>query len=279
MRACSGLLLALLLAGPAAAETVASFRGITEPVRDLSLGVPVDGIVRDVPVKEGDAVKAGAPLLRLDARLEDLEVKRRQILRDDGARLEATRQRRDILEGLLNSARSLYKGSGSISETELRRTELEYLEAAAAVRSLEADRARAGIEYDIAKSDFDRRTVTSPINGVVVSVMVDTGERVRRDDAVVRVVDQSTCIFTVNVEEPFARAIKLGDKRRVEVMSGEQVIPVEARVTFVSPVADPASGLVRMKLEFANPDDRVRPGLPGRIALQRPDGLPADKPE
>ncbi|SNS75377.1 MULTISPECIES: efflux RND transporter periplasmic adaptor subunit [unclassified Azospirillum] len=279
MRTISCFLLALLLVGPAAAETVASFRGITEPARDLSLGVPVDGIVRDVPVKEGDSVKAGAPLLRLDARLEELEVKRRQILRDDGARLEATRQRRDILEGLLNSARSLYKGSGSISETELRRTELEYLEAAAAVRSLEADRARSGVEYDIAKSDFDRRTVTSPINGVVVSVMVDTGERVRRDDAVVRVVDQSICIFTVNVEEPFARAIKLGDKGRVEVMSGEQVIPVEARVTFVSPVADPASGLVKMKLEFANPDGRVRPGLPGRIALQRPDGPPADKPE
>jgi RND family efflux transporter MFP subunit len=279
MRAYLCLVLALLLAGPAAAETVASFRGITEPVRDLSLGVPVDGIVRDVPVKEGDTVKAGVPLLRLDARLEELEVKRRQILRDDGARLEATRQRRDILEGLLNSARSLYKGSGSISETELRRTELEYLEAAAAVRSLEADRARSGVEYDIAKSDFDRRTVTSPINGVVVSVLVDTGERVRRDDAVVRVVDQSNCIFTVNVEEPFARTIKLGDSRRVEVMSGEQVIPVEARVIFVSPVADPASGLVKMKLEFANPDGRVRPGLPGRIALQRPDGPSAEKPE
>jgi RND family efflux transporter MFP subunit len=279
MRARLCLLACLLLAGTAAAETTASFRGITEPVRDLSLGVPVDGIVREVPVKEGDVVKAGTPVLRLDGRLEEQEVKRRQILRDDDAKLEATRQRRDILLGLLNSARSLYKGSGSISETELRRTELEYLEAAAAVRSLEADRARAGVEFDIAKYDFDRRTVTSPINGVVVTVMADIGERVRRDDAVVRVVDQSHCIFTVNVEEPFARAVKVGDSRRVEVLSGEVAIPVEARITFVSPVADPASGLVRMKLEFANPEGRVRPGLPGRITLQRPDGPGGEKQE
>ena len=42
---------------------------------------------------------------------------------------------------------------------------------------------------------------------------------------------------------------------------------MEATVIYLSPVADAASGLLRIKAVFENPEGRIRPGVAGRIRI------------
>ena len=42
---------------------------------------------------------------------------------------------------------------------------------------------------------------------------------------------------------------------------------IRTRVDFVSPVADPASGLVLVRVHFANANLRIRPGVKGMVEL------------
>ena len=41
----------------------------------------------------------------------------------------------------------------------------------------------------------------------------------------------------------------------------------DGKVVFISTVVDPASGLLRLKALFANPDGKLRPGVAGRLEL------------
>jgi multidrug efflux pump subunit AcrA (membrane-fusion protein) len=51
------------------------------------------------------------------------------------------------------------------------------------------------------------------------------------------------------------------------VEDGSRVAPVSARLTFVSPVADAASGLVEVRADIANPGSRLRPGSKAVLRL------------
>jgi multidrug efflux pump subunit AcrA (membrane-fusion protein) len=42
------------------------------------------------------------------------------------------------------------------------------------------------------------------------------------------------------------------------------------RVAFVSPVVEPASGLMMVKVEFPNADGQVRPGVPAAMVIPAP---------
>jgi multidrug efflux pump subunit AcrA (membrane-fusion protein) len=64
------------------------------------------------------------------------------------------------------------------------------------------------------------------------------------------------------------------------VEDGARIAQVPGRLTFVSPVADPASGLVEVRASIANPGGRLRAGSKAvlRIGAAAPIATPASKP-
>jgi multidrug efflux pump subunit AcrA (membrane-fusion protein) len=53
----------------------------------------------------------------------------------------------------------------------------------------------------------------------------------------------------------------------IELAQGATPILRQGTIVFVSPVADPASGLLEVIAEFDNLDGSIRPGVAGRIRL------------
>ena len=53
----------------------------------------------------------------------------------------------------------------------------------------------------------------------------------------------------------------------LEIPVGSVVMQKKGRIIFVSPVVDPASGLLTVKAEFENPDGAVRPGVAGSMII------------
>ena len=57
-------------------------------------------------------------------------------------------------------------------------------------------------------------------------------------------------------------------RQGIELDTGAAPLMIQGRITVLSPVVDPASGLRRIKLVFDNPDGRVVPGIAGLLLIE-----------
>ena len=264
------LLLTIFVCGaaPACAKEPLSVPGVTEPIRDVTLSATVVGTISTIFVKEGMSVQAGAAILELDKKLEDLEVQRRKLIWESKAEQEAAAARVVTLKSLLESTRGLFDSTGSVSKEELEKLALEYSIAVAEQRRLESAEERERIEYEMARETLRKRSLISPIQGTVVKLFLDEGETCQEKQPLAQVVDTSRGILVCNVEEPVGRTLRKGEAVDLRIKAGNGTVARKGVVVFVSPVVDPASGLLEVKAEFDNQDGSVRPGVAGYLLLR-----------
>jgi multidrug efflux pump subunit AcrA (membrane-fusion protein) len=70
-----------------------------------------------------------------------------------------------------------------------------------------------------------------------------------------------------NIAEYAIKNIHVGDRLNISISSDLNATQREGKITFIAPVADSASGLVSVKIEFENKDYSVTPGVLGTIEL------------
>lgn len=239
------LCLALLLAAPLAAATPYSVRALTEPVGDVVLSARVAGQVAKIHYQEGDFVPEGGVILELEQRTELLEVQRRQV-------------QWETLQGELERSELLFRTGSSIPREELER------------KRGEVEVAR--VEHEQAKEMLDRRRITAPFAGTITQLPVKVGEYCDLAKPVVRMVDSREFHAIGSADPARAAHLKVDQPIEIEIAAGAGAVVVPGRVVFVSPVVDPASGLMRVKARFVNPNNQVRPGLAGALRIPSPDG-------
>lgn len=259
-----GVLAFALAALPAAAQ---DFLGVVYPLRDLTLSVSTAGVVQRLHVNVGDAVTREQPLLQLEADLQLLELNRRKVVLEDKSELGSIEQRVEILDKLYADGKSLYDSAGSISREELMKLRIENLTAAGRRDQLRSEKRREQVEHKIAEQEYRLRQLRAPIDGVITAIEVDVGEWASPGEAVMRLVDTSVAELRINITQPAARKLATGGRIPVQVEDLSGSHSVEGKVIFVSPVADAASGLVEVRIRFANKDGRVRPGAKARISV------------
>lgn len=230
-------LFALAALGRAAcADEEPAILGYTEPSQIINVSAGDSGVIAEMLVKEGDAVKKGQVLARLDTAVlrAELEVARAE------AKLAATRNQRTL--DLAQSTR--------VTPEELEKARTELLIKEAQVRRIEAM--------------IEVRTMRAVVDGVVTDIKREPSESVSAAAPQVLTVVQ-TDRLKVNLFLPPARVEKLkaGDRTELLLLDPERRVP--ALVEFVSPVTDAASGTVRVKFAIENPDGAIRSG--GRCTL------------
>ena len=234
----------LLTALATARADDSEYLGYTEPFRIITVSAGEQGVIAEMLVKEGDAVKTGQVLARLDIAVltAELEIAKAE------AQLAATHNQR-VLE-LDRSTRV------TPEEIEKARTDVTIKEAH--VRKYQAM--------------IDVRTMRSPVDGVVTEIKRDPSESVSSASPHVLTVVQ-TDKLTVNLFLPPARVgeMKAGDRVELLLIDPERRIP--STVEFVSPVIDSASGTIRVKFTIQNPDGKIRSG--GRCTLAPDDAAPS----
>jgi RND family efflux transporter MFP subunit len=177
----------------------------------------------------------------LDKQLEELDLERKRLARELAAseleRLKSLAQRNAI--------------SVSKEEIEKKRSEFEI----------------AKVDHELAAAVLKRRQLISPIDGQVAQFYKDVGEKCEDQQPVVRIVDTRRCHLVANLEPRLAQSLRLDQKVRVEVLVGDSPVTVEGTLIYLSPVADAASGLLRIKAVFENPEGKIRPGIAGRLRI------------
>jgi RND family efflux transporter MFP subunit len=210
--------------------------GYTEPYKTITVSASEPGVIAEMLVEEGARAQKGQVLARLDtASLQaELEIARAE------AKLQTTRLKR--LEELAAANRS--------TPEELDRTRTDLTIKDAQTRKIEAQ--------------IETRTLRSPVDGVVTEIKRDPSEAVSAANPHVLTVVQVDKLI-VNLFLPPARAatFQAGASVNLKLLDEQGTVP--AKVEFVSPVTDSASGTVRVKFVIDNAGGTHRSG--GRCTL------------
>lgn len=215
--------------------------GITEPFHDVTMSCSVTGIIGARLVEEGAFVRQGQLLIEIDKGLEELDVSRKTLAK------EMHKSELDRLKALSE------KNAISVIREELDKKQTEFN--------------IASVDLEFANEQLRRRMLTSPIDGYVTEIFLEVGEGCELREPIIRVVETRRCYFVANIDARLGHGLKVGQKMRLSFEDGGSQIEIEGAINFVSPVVDPASGLMRVKLIFDNPDGKIRPGISGRLIL------------
>lgn len=215
-------------------------------VRSLArawLAAGAAGEVRDVRVREGDAVRAGDVLLVVDpdaarARLGAAAATRARVAE------EAAQAARD-------AARFEGAGTDAVAETEIERA------ASVAERLRAEEEARRAAEAE-ARELLSRHRVVAPFDGVVADRAVDPGAWVSEGTRAVELVASTGVEVLVAVPPEVSRRLTVGDAVALRGLAGDRG---EGAVSGIVPAVDPATRTVTVRVVPA-PDtgDWLLPG-------------------
>lgn len=269
------VLAGVLLAAAPVLAPAQDYPGLVQPRHDITLASGVGGIVASKRVRPGSRVAARQVLMVLDDRLQGVEADRRRVILQDTSELRATEERARISRTLYEDARRVYEKTGSISRDELMRLEAEALASQGRLEQLRAQKEREKLEHHGAVQEVQMRRLVAPVAGVVTKADIEVGEWAKPGEPLIRLVDASTLVFKANLPLAAIGRLKPAAVVPVLVEEGSRVVQVPARVSFVSPVADAASGLVEVRADIANPGGRLRPGSKAVLRLGEPQAAPA----
>lgn len=262
----TGVLLVLSMGSVARAQSTAGeLVGLVYPVADIQFGVPVAGVVQQLLVKPGQVVREGQALLELDSQSQRLELQRRALVAKDSSELEATRDRLKLLDEMLQLTEVVASRSQSVSKDELAKQRLERMSTHGRLQQLQAQKSREQVELQLAQTELAQRTVRAPRSGMVVDVVIEPGEWAKPGDPLFRLVDTALVELRLNVPQAVARGLRVGQRMGARFESGAAPLQAEGVVHYLSPLADTASGLVDLRLRFANSKGLIRPGAKGSL--------------
>lgn len=246
---------AVLSAGPVFADGI---EGFTQPSREIDVASVETGILIAVDVEEGNPVHCDQLLARLDQEVIEASLKiadKQQQLRGQLDSAQAELRLRE--DRLLKLQRLLENQHASQEEVDRAAAERDIARARvlAAEEAVEVKR----LEYERIQAQLDRRSIRSPVDGVVKRVHKEIGEFVAPTDPVILTVvklDPLLAVFAVPSEQ--AGRLTLGET--VPIRFGSEKATVSGSVKSVSPVVDAQSNTVTVKVELPNPQGAYRSG-------------------
>jgi multidrug efflux system membrane fusion protein len=206
--------------------------GALKAVNSATLKARVAGELQGLSVREGDWVKAGQVIARVDP--IEYEARLRQAQRQ----AESAKAQVDIALRNYANNQSLVD-QGFISKTALDTT-LANLESAQA--NFKAAQAGA----DVAAKALDDTVLRSPIAGQVAQRLTQPGERVGIDAKVVEIVDLSSLELEASLSASESQQVRVGQQALLQIEGGSQ--PVSAKVVRVNPSVQAGSRAVMVYL-------------------------------
>ena len=217
---------------------------------EVDIASKQQGRVEEVAVQEGDMVKDGQLLAKMDAavlraQLREAEADKLKAETDRNVSRAIVGQREselDLAGKILARSRQLFQQK-SLEQNQLdkdsaaEQTARAVLEAAKAqVASAEAMIAAAEAKIEKVKADIADTVLNSPRNGRVEYRLVEPGEVIPAGGNVVTLLDTSDVYMTFFLPTTEAGRVAIGADARI-VLDARPELPVPAKVSFVSPTA------------------------------------------
>ncbi len=231
---------------------------VIEPSEIVDIGSATAGVLEAMSFDRGDSVNKNQVVARLESGTEKAaaELARVRSTFDTGIILRRTSA--EFFNRNQERSQSLTK-QNAISRQQLDQLDTEAIVAELQVRQEEDNKQLAKLEYRRARQALGRRTIRSPIDGVVMERFRSVGEYVE-DTAILRVAQLDPLYIETIVPVSHMGLIKTGMQAQVTpVVPGQN--PEFATVTRIDKVADAASGTFGVRLEMANPNKDIVTGV------------------
>ena len=230
--------------------------GTLEPELAASVRSEVGGSVVEVLADDGQAVKRGQVLVRIDdAALRDARVSARAALRTAEATAQLARRNAERAERL--------HSAGAVADRDLEGAQTSAISAEGQVADARARLANA--DKQLAKT-----VLRAPFSGIVANVTVSEGDVVQSGTSLLSVLGPTTLRLEASVPVEDLAAVKPGSDVQFTVTGFEQRV-FDGKIQRVSPAVDPATRQVRVIVSLPNAERSLVAGLfaDGRIATER----------
>jgi len=279
-------------------ENYISYSSRVKPAQEIMVLPKVPGKVEKINFDLGDKVKKGQVLFEMDktdallqlnqaasaVEMAELNLKimsgtayEQQIIQLKSAVASAeinyndAKTNLEIIKTLYEAgAESKFNYDRAMSQVELAKQQYETAKAnlelieqkshAESVETAQAQLNQAKAAYDIAKNAVDNMSVISPISGIVSAMNVKVGEYVSTAAPSFIIIDDSSYIIEVDVNEDVIGKIHIGDKVKVSIGSISDEI-LSGTITAAAPSADKAKQTFLVKITLDNPPSIIKGGM------------------
>jgi membrane fusion protein (multidrug efflux system) len=224
---------------PVSATTFRHFvelQGTIDAKNNVQVSPKSGGVITAVYVKEGDQVRAGQPIAKVDD----------QLLRES---IEEVKTQ-------LSLANTVYEKQASLWKQQIG-TEIQYLQAKNNKESL--DRRLSTLNAQLSQS-----TVTAPISGVVDQVNVKIGQSAAPGIGLVRIVNLAQLKAVAKVSDTYSGSVRKGDAITVEFPDINRKL--NSRISFVATTVDPLSRTFTIEAPLPS-DNSLKPNMLAQIKI------------
>jgi len=232
--------------------------GTVEPVTSVTVGTQVSGIVSKLYVDYNSEVKKGQVIAELDKTNLTSELKTAR------ANLTSAQSSLDYEQTNHNRYKTLYE-KGLVSADEYESVRLSYIKAREQVTT-----ARENVQK--AQTNLGYATITSPIDGVVLSKAVEEGQTVASSfstpELFIIAQDLTDMRVIADIDEADIGGVKEGQRVvfTVDAFPDEQF---EGKVTQVRQQPTTTSNVVTYEVVISAPNDdlKLKPGLTANVTI------------
>jgi RND family efflux transporter MFP subunit len=201
--------------------------------------------VREVVVREGEAVKAGQVLVRMDTTEYQARVEQAR------GNLNAALAQRDIANKTRDNNRALLE-KGFIS-----RNAFDNAASQLAVAEANVEAARGAL--DQVKKLLNDTVIRAPITGLIASRSVQPGEKVSPDNRLLEIVNLDLMEMEASVPTNDIARVVVGQQVRLRIEGLPDAF--SGRVTRINPATQPGSRSILVYVQIANPQHILRVGM------------------
>jgi RND family efflux transporter MFP subunit len=233
--------------------------GTLQPARESTIRAELGGSMTEVAVDEGQAVRVGTLLGRIEAQtLEDARLSAASAVRSAENQVAVAQREQERSEKLVSA------GAVAARDLDVARNN---------VTAAEAQLADAKSRLVAANKQLANAVLKSPINGVVARRAVNRGDIVTVGSELFVVIDPSSMRLEASVPSESLSELKVGATVAFEVRGYDQRF--QGRVERIAPQADPTTRQVPIFVAIPNTGGRLVAGLyaEGRVVSQSAAGL------
>lgn len=212
--------------------------GSVEADENIQIYAQSSGEILSINVKEGQEVKAGQVLMRIDS--------------------EVLQRNKEQVQTQLKLANDVYEKQQRLWDKNIG-TEVQFLEAKNNKESLEKQ--LAGINAQI-----DMSIIKAPFSGVIDDIFPKRGEMASPGMPLVRLVNLNSVYINADVSERYVSTVKSGTK--VKVLFPELNIEIDTTVVLTGQYINPNNRTFTIRVNVPNKDGLLKPNLLARLKIE-----------
>lgn len=243
--------------------------GIIYPARYAQMVMPVDGMVGEILVGEGEKVKAGQPLIRL--------VRQDYQARVDSARSDVARAAAAVEQARVSLAdaqreferQQRLEAAGATPKQQLDQSRTAVDRSRAALAQVEADLLTQQSRKTEAERLLDKTELRAPMEGTVAFLDVKVGEHALLGTVLVRIADESAWVIrSDDLTELAIARVKVGAQAAL-TFDGIPGLEIPGKVKMIRPYGEKKRGDITYTVTITPErwDERLRWMMTTQIAI------------